>query len=115
VLWLIAPAFGWIFGPRYHGLDQVIRWLCLAIPGMALRITEGNVLMALGKPWMRVGFEAFGLLTLVVTSVLLSERLGMIGMVLALACAECAMAIVGGICVGRLLFRAGAESRRYRV
>ena len=95
VLWFVAPVFDWIFGARYHGLAFMIRWLCLAIPGMALRMAAGNVLMALGKPWMRVGFEVAGLVTLVVTSVLLTTYFGVFGMLLALACSEWVMAICG--------------------
>lgn len=95
VLWFIAPVFGWIFGAKYRGLDHMIRWLCIAIPGMALRLAAGSVLMALGKPWMRVGFEVAGLMILIVAAVLLTTHFGAIGMPLALACAEWGMAITG--------------------
>jgi O-antigen/teichoic acid export membrane protein len=95
LLWLIAPAFDWIFGPQFQGLSAMVRWLCLAIPGMALRLVAGNVLMAVGKPWIRVGFEAAGLAILVFASVLLTINAGTIGMPLALACSEWGMAIVG--------------------
>ena len=96
VLWFIAPVFNWIFGARYHGLDYMIRWLCLAIPGMALRVAAGNVLMTLGKPWMRVGFEVAGLVILVIASALLTTYFGAVGMPLALACSEWGMAAIGG-------------------
>lgn len=99
ILWLAAPVFDWIFGAKYHGINQVIRWLCIAVPGMALRLTAGNVLMALGKPWMRVGFETCGLLMLIVASAVLTARMGTIGMPLALAWSEWVMAIVGGALV----------------
>lgn len=95
ILWLSAPLFDWIFGPKYHGIDHVIRWLCIAIPAMALRLTIGNVLMALGKPWMRVGFETCGLGVLVIASAALTARMGTIGMPLALACSEWTMAVLG--------------------
>lgn len=98
-LWLIAPVFVWVFGTKYGDLDLMVRWLCIAIPGMALRLTAGNVLMAMGKPWMRVGFEATGLLVLIVASALLALRLGMIGMPLALGCSEWAMALGGALLV----------------
>lgn len=95
VLWFVAPIFEWIFGTRYHGLDQMIRWLCLAIPGMALRVAAGNVLMTLGKPWMRVGFEVAGLVILVIASALLATYFGTVGMPLALACSEWGMTAIG--------------------
>lgn len=99
VLWLIAPVFVWLFGPKYQGIDHTIRWLCLAVPGVALRVAAGNVLMALGKPWMRVGFEVVGLGVLVVAAVILTAHLQFTGMPLALACSEWSMTIVGMILV----------------
>ena len=95
-LWLAAPAFAWLFGTKYRGFESMMRWLCLAVPGMTLRLVMGSVLMALGKPWMRVGFEMTGLLVLLVTSVVLTARLGIIGMPLALASSEWAMCLFGG-------------------
>lgn len=100
-LWLIAPVFVWLFGPKYNGLQHTIHWLTLAVPGMALRIAAGNVLMALGKPWMRVGFEVAGLIVLVVGAAILTARFGATGMPLALACSEWAMAIIGGVLIVR--------------
>lgn len=95
VLWLIAPAFVWVFGAKYQGIQHMIHWLCLAVPGMALRMAAGSVLMALGKPWMRVGFEVIGLVVLVVAAVILTAQFGANGMPLALACSEWAMAAIG--------------------
>ena len=95
VLWFIAPVFIWLFGAKYQGIQHTIHWLTLAVPGMVLRMTAGSVLMALGKPWMRVGFEVTGLVILIVATVLLTTHLGAIGMPLALACAEWGMAITG--------------------
>lgn len=95
VLWLIAPLFVGIFGPKYQGIQHVIHWLCLVVPGMALRMTAGSTLMALGKPWMRVGFEVAGVVVLVVTSVILTAYYGTIGMSLALGFSEWTMAAMG--------------------
>lgn len=94
-LWLFAPIFDSIFGTQYQGIAEMIRWLCLAIPGMALRLVAGNTLMALGKPWMRVGFEVMGLIALVIAGIVLVGWLGVVGLPLALACAEWTMMIVG--------------------
>lgn len=103
VLWVAAPVFVWLFGARYQGIQSMIHWLCLAVPGMALRIAAGNVLMALGKPWMRVGFEVAGLAALFVTAIALTPRFGASGMPLALACSEWAMTIIGGMLVASRL------------
>lgn len=95
LLWLVAPAFVWIFGARYEGIQNTIHWLCLAVPGMSLRLAAGSILMALGKPWMRVGFEATGLVILAIAAVILAPQFGVTGMPLALACAEWSMAAIG--------------------
>lgn len=95
VLWLAAPVFMGLFGPGYEGISQMIQWLCLAVPGMALRIAAGSMLMALGRPWMRAGFEIAGVIVLLVCSLMLTGRLGVTGMAVALACAEWTMAALG--------------------
>lgn len=95
LLWLAAPIVIRLFGPGYEGISQVIRWLCLAVPGMALRIAAGSILMALGRPWMRAGFEIAGVIVLLACSFILTGRLGGTGMALALACAEWAMTAFG--------------------
>lgn len=99
VLWLVAPVFVWLFGAKYHGIEHVIHWLTLALPGMALRMAAGNMLMAIGHPWMRVGFEVAGLVVLVVSSVLLVPHWGLPGMALALVSMEWIMAILGIGCI----------------
>jgi O-antigen/teichoic acid export membrane protein len=94
-LCLISPAFEWIFGERYRGLGHTIRWLCLAVPGLAIRMSAGTIMMALGKPWARVWFEVSGLMVLIVAAVVLAPRFGALGMPLALACSEWFMAAFG--------------------
>lgn len=93
--WAVAPVFDWIFGAKYHHLDAALRWLCLAVPGVGLRMAAGNVLMALGKPWMRVAFEGIGLIVLVSTAAVFTSRFGTTGMPLALASSEWSMAVIG--------------------
>jgi O-antigen/teichoic acid export membrane protein len=97
LLWFIAPAFAWLFGPKYQGVEQAVRWLCLAVPGMALRVAAGNVLMALGKPWMRVGFEATGVGILTIAAATLTASFGAKGMTLALTCSEWGMTAIGWV------------------
>jgi O-antigen/teichoic acid export membrane protein len=97
VLWLAAPIFVRVFGAKYHGIEHVIHWLTLAVPGMAIRMAAGSVVMALGKPWVRAGFELAGLVVLVVAAGSLVPRVGAVGMPLALACSEWSMAILGSV------------------
>lgn len=117
-LWCCAPLFAWLLGGKYEGVDEVVRWLCLAVPGMALRIAAGNALMALGKPWMRAGFEVAGLVVLSVAAMLLTAYIGIFGMALALVCSEWAMALLGSglvvrVCCGRRWRKASASSTQY--
>lgn len=102
VLWIFAPAFAWVFGATYEGIQQTIRWLCLAVPGMAMRMAAGTVLMAVGRPWMRAGFEVAGLAILAVASAAFTATLGPIGMPLGLACSEWGMAALGIACLARV-------------
>ncbi|HKZ11184.1 MAG TPA: lipopolysaccharide biosynthesis protein [Rhodanobacteraceae bacterium] len=95
LLWFIAPAFVWLFGAKYAGIEHTIHWLCLAVPGMALRVAAGGILMAFGRPWMRVGFELTGLIVLIVAAVFMTTRFGTTGMPLALASSEWVMAAIG--------------------
>ena len=99
MLWIAAPLFDLLFGPRYQGLSDTIRWLTLAVPGMALRIAAGSALMALGKPRMRVGFELGGLVVLATAAMLLAPRWALSGMPLALACSEWSMAMLGWLLI----------------
>lgn len=101
VMWWCAPAFVWLFGAKYEGIEAVVRGLCVAIPGMAFRLVAGNTLMALGEPWMRAGFEMMGLLVLTLSATVLTERLGVRGMPVALVCSEWLMAALG---VGLIMY-----------
>jgi O-antigen/teichoic acid export membrane protein len=101
-LWLAAPMFDWLFGSNYAGMQHTIRWLCLAVPGMSLRIALGTILMSLQHPWLRAAFEITGLVTLFVAATVLASRYGLTGMALALACSEWVMAILGSFILARI-------------
>jgi O-antigen/teichoic acid export membrane protein len=90
-----APLFDLIFGTKYRDIAHVIRWLCLATPGIALRRVAGSILMAVNRPWARFGFEASGLAVLTITSVFATAQLGAIGMPIALCASESVMAALG--------------------
>jgi O-antigen/teichoic acid export membrane protein len=95
VLWQVSPVVQSLFGERYVGLSDAIKWLCVVLPGMAIRIVAGSSLMSMHRPWARVGFEATGLLILGGSAAVLSARFGIHGMILALGCSEWSMAILG--------------------
>lgn len=106
-LWLVAPALSALFGDGYYAMQDAVRWLCLAIPGMTLRLIAGNVLMAMGKPWQRTGSEVAGLIVLVTSSIILTRNMGLVGMPLAMVFSELSMAAIGGA----LVIRNKSESR----
>lgn len=95
VLWWSAPFFGWLFGHQYAGLASAVRWLCIALPAMALRTAVGTILITLGRPWIRAVFEIIGLIVLIAAAMLLAPRYEIPGMALALACSEWIMAGIG--------------------
>ena len=108
-LWLAAPLFDFLFGDRYQDIGNAIRWLTMAVPAMALRITAGTVLMSMGNPWMRVVFEVAGLATLTLAAIALTARWGLNGLALALACSEWTMALLGTAFIWRVTRRASGS------
>jgi O-antigen/teichoic acid export membrane protein len=108
LLWIAAPAFVWVFGPQYDAIQHTIRWLTLAVPGMALRKVAGTVLVAAVRPWLRVAFEIIGVVLLVICALLFAIPYGISGMAIALVCSEWAMAICGaGLVIHDQLNRRG--------
>lgn len=109
LLWYISPALMWLFGAQYQGIQEMLLWLLPAVPGMALRVASGNVLMALGQPWMRVGFEVAGIFVLAIAAAILASQPGLHGMPLALACSEWTMAFVGLFLIRHTMRRSRAH------
>lgn len=104
-VWFMAPVFPWILGAGYGELGAMVRLLCIAIPGMTLRLVGSNVLMALGKPWARAAVEGFGMGALTLGAIFLSTRLGGTGIIIALAFSEWGMALASAAMVRRQLSR----------
>ena len=111
-VWVSSPLLEQLFGNEYLGIADMVRWLCIAIPGMALRLVAGNTLMALGKPWMRVVFEVVGMAVLIFSAVGLVGRFGALGLPLAVAISEWLMTAVGTAMI--LFFRPKRVSRKVR-
>ena len=95
LLWFAAPAVQWLFGSQYHGMGDMLRWLCIAVPGLVLRLTVASILMTQDKPWLRAGFEVFGMATLAIAAFALYPQFGAKGMALALAASEWGMVLAG--------------------
>jgi len=97
LLWFAAPAVQWLFGSQYQGMGDMLRWLCLAVPGLVLRLTVASILMTQDKPWLRAGFEVFGMATLAIAAFALYPMFGSKGMALALAASEWGMVLIAMI------------------
>ena len=72
LLWLTAPLIEKLFGEKYVGIAQMVQFLCLVTPGMALRQASSSILMTLGLPWVRAMIEFLGMLALVLFAVIFS-------------------------------------------
>ena len=90
-LWLAAPTIQRLFGSYYDGLDSMLQWLCIAVPGLALRMTVANHLVTRNQPWLRAAFEVLGMVSLAIAAFILYPILGPKGMALALAVSEWGM------------------------
>jgi O-antigen/teichoic acid export membrane protein len=98
-LWWIAPWIELIFGSHYHGMTDLLRYLCYVIPLLLLRISLANILMSMNKPWLRALIESLGLVVLVLSAVILSSYFSVLGIIFALAMSEATMAILSLIIV----------------
>ncbi len=96
ILWIGAPWLDALLDSQYAGIGSMVRSMCLVVPGLALRLVMGNVLVAIGRPWRRVGVEVFGVVVLVFVGGGLSSHMGPAGMVLTLAFSEWGMALISG-------------------
>jgi len=101
LLWFLAPWVERFLGQAYAGSAVLLRLLCIVIPGLSLRLVFGNILIAVGRPWTRVGCEGLGIFALMLVGCVLSSSLGVSGMAIALACSEWGMAMLGGLLVIR--------------
>lgn len=103
LFWVGAGWLDILLGAPYSGIGNVLRSMCLVMPGVALRLVSGNVLVALGRPWMRVGAELLGVATLICAGIVLPWYVGAMGMVVALAFSEWGMALISSVLVIKLL------------
>ena len=99
VLWWVAPWIELVFGSHYHGMTDLLRWLCYVIPLLLLRISLANILMSMDKPWLRALIEALGMVILVLSAVIFSSYFSVLGIIFALAVSEATMAILSLIIV----------------
>ncbi|MBT8092676.1 MAG: lipopolysaccharide biosynthesis protein [Gammaproteobacteria bacterium] len=94
LMWLFVPAIAWLFGDAYEGIGHAVSLLCIAIPGITLRMTCGVILVARERPWERVFVEASGVAVVVAAAIYFVPSFGIVGMIGAYVAAEWLMAIM---------------------
>lgn len=95
VLWLLSNQVESLFGASFRGMAEVTGVLAFAVPAISMRLVSGNIIMALARPWLRVYYELFGMLLLLVLSATLVSGFGYKGMQYAVLFSEISMALAG--------------------
>lgn len=94
LFWLAAPLVEWLFGEKYSGIAEMLKWLCLAIPSLAVRKAAGNILIARSTPWSRAVIEFSGLIIMILLSYYLVFLMGSKGLVVAVSLSEMIMSLM---------------------
>lgn len=95
LMWFSSPVVDWLFGPKYAGIGETVRWLAFAIPGMALRFATMNVLTTVNLPWTRIVIEVSGLAMLTALAWWGARTYSQVGFVLAVGISEWTIATLG--------------------
>lgn len=103
ILLLARPFLPWLFGETYQTMNDLMTLLALACPLMALRMSSGTVLVALGRPSQRILLEVLGIACLIGAMALLAPRLGLEGVVWSVILSELAMLSCGWLSILRRL------------
>lgn len=95
LLSLCSPFLPWLFGPRFAAMAPLMPWLAVVAIPLSMRFAAGTILVALGRPLERLGFELSGIAILLAAMLLLTPSLGIHGLALALFSSESSMALIG--------------------
>jgi O-antigen/teichoic acid export membrane protein len=95
LLSLCSPLLPWLFGSSFAAMAPLMPWLAVVAAPLSLRLAAGTVLVALGRPLERLGFELSGIGVLVSAMLLLAPMLGIRGLALALLTSESSMSLIG--------------------
>lgn len=90
-----APYLEMVLGNAFAGAGVVLANLSLAIPGMVLRISAGNTLMAIGMAKQRLLYELLGIVLMVILFVSLGRSFGIQGLVMGLTITEWILGFAG--------------------
>lgn len=95
----------WLFGSNYLDVSHFAPLIAATAFPLALRISSGTVLVALGHPLHRLIFEIAGVITLLILISCLVPAHGLTGAAIALGCAELLMAVVGWTLVAYVMWQ----------
>lgn len=95
LLMLCAPLLPRFFGHEYEAAAALAYWLALIPAPLSLRVAAGSVLVALGRPLERVGFELGGLVFLLLGMLAMGRHFGPQGLIAAVTISEILMCSFG--------------------
>lgn len=101
LLALASPALPFVFGDEFRRTAALVPWMACTAPFLSLRLAAGSVLIALGHPLERMGFELCGVVILLGGMLVFTIYWGVLGLVMAVIVSEVAMSAVGAILVAR--------------
>jgi len=103
ILLLARPLLPWLFGEAYQAIASLMTLLAFACPLLALRMSAGTILVALGSPSQRILLELAGIACLAGGMTLLAPHFGLAGVVWAVILSELAMLAWGWLSIIRRL------------
>jgi O-antigen/teichoic acid export membrane protein len=92
-----------LFGSAFAQLSGLLPLMSVIIPLQGMRLAAANIMVALGKPSRRIGFDAAGITLLIGLMVWLGPRYGPEGLAVSVAMTEGTLALVGWFIVLRHL------------
>jgi len=105
LLVLSSPFLPWLFDDSFAAMTSLMPWIAIVAAPLSLRLAAGSVLMALGRPLERLGFELCGIAALVSGMFILAPAMGVKGIIIGLFASECCMALIGWWRVRHWLFQ----------
>lgn len=99
LIWWGSDVFEVVLGEGYGGIGNILAYMSIIVPGLALRFAASNILMTQGLAWFRLVYELCGILLICVLFVVLGGSYGLKGLVTAVAITEWTMALTGWILI----------------
>ncbi|MDG2537166.1 lipopolysaccharide biosynthesis protein [Dyella jiangningensis] len=101
LLAIASPALPLIFGHGFRRTAELVPWMACSAPFLSLRLASGSVLIALGHPLERMGFELCGIVVLLAGMLVFTPYWGVLGLIIAVIASDIAMSAIGVALVAR--------------